>query len=153
MRKIHMLGQRYGRLTITKELGVKVEASCDCGISKLYYRSNVLAGYSASCGCLRNERTSLANTTHGHSSAQTGVYRSWKAMLNRVRNPLHEKADRYHNRGVTLDPAWENFETFYKDMGDRPKGQELDRIDNNSGYSKENCRWVTHKENCQNRGY
>jgi hypothetical protein len=156
MRKINMVGQRYQRLVVLEELGKFVKAVCDCGKVKEYHRSNLLAGYSASCGCLRNESVSQANFKHGHSRngvSKTPTYRSWQAMLARCRNPLRDHADRYSQRGITYDPSWKFFENFLKDMGERPEGLELDRIDNNSGYSKENCRWTTHRENCQNRGY
>ncbi len=58
----------------------------------------------------------------------------------------------YSGRGITYCPSWGRFENFLADMGECPDGLELDRIDNDKGYFKENCRWVTHKENCNNRG-
>jgi hypothetical protein len=57
----------------------------------------------------------------------------------------------YGARGITVSDEWRTFKGFYEDMGDPPPGMELDRIDNSKGYSKDNCRWTTHKINCQNR--
>lgn len=156
MQKIQMVGQVYGRLIVTEEAGKKVTVRCECGNLKTVYRTNVLSGKTTSCGCFQRERTSQANFKHGHAKndlEKTPTYRSWKAMLSRCRNPLRDHADRYLERGICYDPAWSSFEVFLADMGERPEGRELDRIDNNLGYSKANCRWATHQENCQNRGY
>jgi hypothetical protein len=78
---------------------------------------------------------------------------SWYGMKRRCNCPNQNGYERYGGRGITYDPKWETFEGFYADMGDRPgPGYDLDRIDNNGNYCKENCRWVTHLENCKNRG-
>ena len=151
MKRIVMLDQIYGRLLVKEEVGKRVICECTCGEVKTFLRNNVLAGYTKSCGCLQREQTSLANTSHGHSTKATPTYRSWKAMKTRCNNPLRRSSHRYIERGITYDPAWEDFEAFLRDMGERPVGRELDRIDNNGNYTKTNCRWVTHKENCQNK--
>jgi hypothetical protein len=156
MRRIEMTGQIYGRLTILGETGKYVTALCTCGTTKEIFRGSVLAGYTTSCGCYQKERTSKANFKHGHAcndEAKTPTYRSWKAMLSRCRNPMRDHADRYVERGITYDPRWADFRNFLADMGERPEGLEIDRVDNNLGYSKDNCRWATHQQNCQNRGY
>ena len=156
MKRIEITGLTYGRLLILAEHGKWAEVRCHCGIEKKILRSNILAGYSTSCGCYQKQQTSEANIKHGqrlNDKQQTGAYRSWKAMKNRCNNPFRESADRYLHRGITYDPYWEEFENFYRDMGDRPVGKELDRINNNDSYYKENCRWTTHQQNCKNRGY
>jgi hypothetical protein len=79
-------------------------------------------------------------------------YNSWYGLKRRCRCPKQTGYERYGGRGISYDPKWETFEGFYADMGDRPgRGYDLDRIDNNGNYCKENCRWVTHLENCKNR--
>jgi hypothetical protein len=57
---------------------------------------------------------------------------------------------KYKKKGITYEPNWEKFENFLRDMGERPIGMELDRIDNNRGYSKENCRWISKSHNMSN---
>lgn len=154
MRRINMVGQTYGRLTVIEESGKMVQASCACGSSKWYFRTNVLAGYTQSCGCLRNERTKESCQTHGHKpgAGASPTYTSWLNMWKRCTNPAYHAYARYGGRGISVAPEWKDFAVFLEDMGERPNGMELDRIDNNGDYEAGNCRWTTHKENVNNRG-
>ena len=80
-------------------------------------------------------------------------YNSWYGLKRRCSCPTQTGYERYGGRGISYDPKWETFEGFYEDMGDRPgPNYDLDRIDNDGNYCKENCRWVLHSENCKNRG-
>ena len=80
-------------------------------------------------------------------------YKSWGAMKQRCTNPNHESYDRYGGRGITFDPSWEDFSVFFKDMGEKPTPEhQLERVDNEKNYSKENCIWTTRKEQTRNRG-
>jgi hypothetical protein len=63
-------------------------------------------------------------------------------MIQRCTNPNHDKYHLYGGRGITVDPRWLEFKNFYDDMGDRPAGMTLDKINNFKGYSKDNCRWA-----------
>lgn len=87
--------------------------------------------------------------THGMS--HTKEYRCWRAFKNRCLNPKNIQYKDYGERGITVSEDWMKFENFYKDMNECPEGYEIDRIDNNQGYSKENCRWTTKKINSRNR--
>lgn len=152
MKRLEMVGKTYGRLLVTKAEGRDfVTATCECGIEKEYRRGNVLAGYTKSCGCYRDEQISAANGTHRLTGSRT--YISWQAMKTRCNNPDRHSSHRYKDRGITYAPRWEDFEAFYEDMGSRPADMELDRIDNNDDYYKDNCRWSTHQDNVRNRGY
>lgn len=91
--------------------------------------------------------------THGHTSGgQSRTYVSWRRMKDRILNPNHEKYPLYGGRGIAIEPRWiESFEDFLADMGERPDGKTLDRIDPNGDYTPGNVRWATTKEQRANR--
>lgn len=90
---------------------------------------------------------------HGHSKRlnTTGTYRSWNAMLQRCVNKNHVKYSQYGARGIKVCERWSDFVNFLADMGERPKGKTIDRIDNSKGYEPNNCRWSTPKQQQNNR--
>jgi hypothetical protein len=79
------------------------------------------------------------------------LYQVWQNMRSRCRNPNNPSFANYGGRGITVCPAWEDYRTFERDMSPRPEGTTLDRIDNDKGYSPENCRWVDWKSQCRNQ--
>lgn len=81
-----------------------------------------------------------------HGMARTKIYKVWSSMKERCLNPSHQAYERYGGRGITVCDRWLVFENFFCDMGMPPKGFSLDRSNNNLGYSPENCRWVSKKE-------
>ena len=92
------------------------------------------------------------NYVHGHGSDEnrSRTYRTWEGIKRRCNSPNHPQYHRYGGRGIYYDISWENFENFLSDMGERPEGKTLDRINTNGNYNKENCRWATTQEQQQN---
>lgn len=120
---------------------------CDCG-NKTIVRGDQLKR-TQSCGCLQKQMASKANLRHGYTGKSE--YKIWGQMLDRCRNPQNPHYCNYGGRGISVDPRWLSFENFIKDMGDRPHGLTLDRIDNNGNYCKDNCQWISLKDQQRNK--
>ena len=147
-------GDKYNKLTAIKFIK-KVKNSqqywlfrCDCGNEKVISASKVKSSHTKSCGCLINEGLIKRSRTHG--MAHTKEYNSWASMKARCLNKKNPNYKNYGGRGITVCNRWMKFENFYADMGKRPKGKSIDRINNDKGYYKENCRWATRKEQNNN---
>jgi len=156
---LSIAGQRYRRLLAIARRGTSVHGKalwffqCDCGNHVLTTASDVKAGKTSSCGCIANEarahnsksnsgKVSLALTRHG--CCYTSEYNIWKSIKQRTLNPRCIDYPSYGGRGITLCQSWFLFENFIHDMGMRPSSKHsIDRINNDSGYAPDNCRWVT----------
>jgi hypothetical protein len=158
MKRIDLTGQRFGRLLVLNEFDrkscqIRWMCKCDCGNKTVVFGSNLKKEkHSNSCGCLGKEillKISKDGHTRTHGLTNSKSYRSWRAMKDRCSNKKHPAYQRYSN--IKIDEKWLIFQNFYDDMGDRPIGKTLDRIDNLKGYYKENCRWATYKEQGMNR--
>lgn len=144
-------GKAYGRLTVLHfQAGSHNIFKCECGAEKPIRSAHVLAGLIKSCGCLMKEVTSKRMTTHGLS--RTKEFRAWAHMKNRCLNKDDPVYPYYGGRGITFCDRWQNFLSFYEDMGLAPSPKHsVDRINTNGNYEPSNCRWSTQEDQCNNQ--
>lgn len=126
---------------------------CDCGSTSLVIAGNLKSGGTKSCGCILKEKLTARNSTgRKHGLSKTSIYRTWKGMLSRCYNKNSEAYQNYGGRGITVCDEWLAIENFLADMGQRPsEHHSIERLDNNVGYSKQNCVWATDVEQNRNR--
>ena len=160
-------GAQYGQWTVTsgdffrKNGHSHYACRCSCGTERTVTRYALTHGKSTRC---QSCRTSAVNRRlakegrhpsrkHGHTTraSTTRTYNTWKGMHGRCRYERVNGFGSYGGRGITVCDRWSTFENFLADMGERPEGMTLDRIDVNGRYEPSNCKWSTPKEQAQNK--
>lgn len=154
---IDLTGQRFGRLVVIKREPTvnhrtKWLCVCDCGNLVSVYAGSLRSNNTASCGCIQREATAQSHRTHGKS--HTRLWYLWRHMKARCYCKTNPAFRRYGGRGITVCEEWQNdFQSFY-DWAMANGYQDnlfIDRIDNDKGYSPDNCRWATQKQQIKNR--
>lgn len=144
-------GDVFCRLTVLRLISdpknPKAECRCTCGAVVTPQRGALRNGRAKSCGCLRKEALAVAGITHGKT--QSPEYRVFLGMRDRCENPNNPAFHNYGGRGIRV--LFACFEDFLAEVGPRPSGAWIDRIDNDGHYAPGNCRWAAPKENQKNK--
>lgn len=152
-----MAGREFGALTVLKmsQAHDRWVCLCKCGTFCTKNGRTMRYGSTRSCGCQQLAPMQSARKAHGARRSPDPelrrFYAAWSGMRARCSNPNHKDFKHYGGAGVTVCKRWGSFENFKADMWPRPNGMTLDRKNPFKGYSPDNCRWATHKEQRHNR--
>lgn len=152
---------KYNRWTVLEKLPskgsgnghVQFRCRCVCGTERVVRACLVIQSKSKSCGCWKSELRRQNKLKHGQAKTKdhppTSEYMSYTSAKSRCTNPNNQAWSNYGGRGIEF--RFESFEKFFAELGKRPEGKELDRIDNDGHYESGNVRWATRNEQCNNR--
>jgi len=166
MRKINLIGQKFGRLIVISDTGKRKSREvvwacrCECGKLTEVVTSSLCRGLTKSCGCLWRERIKESNTIHGDDRRKPGgvmrLYKIWDSMKQRCLNPKCRAYKRYGGRGIRVCPEWQNSYLAFKAWALANGYQDdltIDRFDSDGNYCPENCRWIPKSENSRNGAF
>lgn len=154
-----MIGKVFSQLTVVsfieKRNSTKVWlCRCSCGEMVNVRQCHLVTSHTRSCGCLKIKTISKTFTKHGalKNGALPRTYTTWRSMLDRCNNEKNSHYKHYGARGIKVCDEWlKEYSNFLADMGEKPAGLSLDRIDHNGNYEKANCRWTTTRIQAVNR--
>jgi len=157
--KLDLTGMRYGRLLVlcgAENDGpfTRWNCICDCGNSVIARTNALRTGHTSSCGCLKTEldRAKVIKFGFKHGGSTTEEYRSWRQMKRRCLDPKSIRYARYGGRGITVCERWlHSFPNFLADMGPKPAGFTIERLNNDLGYFPENCIWADNRTQAKNQ--
>ena len=156
--RLNLVGRRFGKLNVIARIEppigkTRFVCDCDCGNKTVATGIDIKSGNTTSCGCVKKVIGYTSNLKHGGASGKfTGAYRAWRSMKQRCLDKNCKAYADYGAKGVTVCQQWiDSFESFLSDMGERPNGYSLERINVFDGYHPANCKWIPLKEQTKNQ--